>query len=245
MSYIEPTVLMKNRTLRTERKRCGWTQARLANAMGVATRTVIRWERGLSLPHPTHRKQLERLFGRTAKQLGLWEDTDENETSKLVLTAPLSVTHRAMPEVAYQASLVDVAILRTLGTSDRVLGQARLFMQVKERLLDADGLPETALYGLPCVGKTALAAALATDEQVLARFRDGILWARLGPQPYVLGQLMRWGAMLGVTASDVRNPENLLEWERTLRLAIGTRRMLLILPASFSTSRNGTPSHRP
>jgi hypothetical protein len=140
-----------------------------------------------------------------------------------------------MPEVAYQASLlVDVAILRTLGTSDCVLGQAGLFIQVKERLLDADGLPETALYGLPCVGKTTLAAALATDEQVQARFRDGILWACLGPQPYVLGQLMLWGTRLGVTSSDVENPESPLAWRQALRLASGTRQMLLIIDDAWT-----------
>ncbi|HEY4033074.1 MAG TPA: NB-ARC domain-containing protein [Ktedonobacteraceae bacterium] len=235
MSYIEPTVSMKSRMLRAERKRRGWTQARLAMALGVATRTVIRWERGLALPHPTHRMQLERLFGRTAEELGLWWNTDENETDKLALTTLFPVAHQAIPLVTCQALLlVDSAILRTLGTSSSLLGQAGLFMQIKERLLDASGLPETALYGLPGVGKTTLAAALASDEHVQARFRDGILWAPLGPQPYVLSQLMRWGTMLGVTSSDVENPESPLAWRRALQLAIGNRQMLLIIDDAWA-----------
>ncbi len=235
MRYVEPSVLMKSRMLRTERKRRGWTQAWLAKAMGVNARTVIRWEQGLTLPQPVHRAQLENLFDRTAEELGLLWGTDENERGELVLTAPLPITHKAMPEATCQASLLtDIAILRTLSTNDSLLGRAGLFMQVKERLLDADGLPETALYGLPGVGKTTLAAALATDEQVQAHFRDGILWAPLGSQPYVLGQLMRWGTLLGVTSSDVENPENLLAWGQTLRLAIGTRRMLLIIDDAWT-----------
>ena len=61
---------------------------------------------------------------------------------------------------------------------------------------------------MPGIGKTTLAMALATDQQVQLHFRDGILWAPLGPQPDVLGQLMRWGTLLGVTPSDVENPES-------------------------------------
>jgi transcriptional regulator with XRE-family HTH domain len=235
MRYVEPSVLMKDRTLRTERKQRGWTQAWLAKAMGVNARTVMRWERGLTLPHPTHQAQLESLFDKTAEELGLLWDTDKKKGGELVLTSPLPATYQAMPEATCQAPLLaDIAILRTLSTNDSLLGRAGLIMQLKERLLDVNGLPETALYGLPGIGKTTLAAALATDEQVQAHFRDGILWAPLGSQPYVLGQLMRWGAMLGVTASNVRNPENLLEWERTLRSAIGTRRMLLIIDDAWT-----------
>ena len=41
----------------------------------------------------------------------------------------------------------------------------------------------SALGGLPGVGKTALAAAIATDPDVQAHFADGILWAGLGKSP--------------------------------------------------------------
>lgn len=36
---------MKGRELRAIRKRLGWTQAELANAVGVAPNTIARWER--------------------------------------------------------------------------------------------------------------------------------------------------------------------------------------------------------
>lgn len=39
--------------------------------------------------------------------------------------------------------------------------------------------------GLPGVGKTTLAVALARDPRLLAHFRDGILWAGLGRTPDV------------------------------------------------------------
>ena len=240
MSYIEPYILPQNRTLKTERERRGWTQARLAKAMGVSTRTVMRWEQGLVLPHPGRRVQLETLFGRTAKELGMWWDTDKNEAVDLMLTtlphASLHVaSQEAMSEVLVPESLlVDPVIPQSLGCNGCQLGRAGLLMQVKDNLLGADCLPFTALYGLPGTGKTTLAAALATDQQVQVRFRDGILWAPLGPQPHVLGQLMRWGMLLGVTHNDVGNPESLQAWSLALRSAIGTRQMLLIIDDAWT-----------
>jgi transcriptional regulator with XRE-family HTH domain len=235
MGNSERPVLIRNRTLKTERKRRGWTQESLARAIGVTIRTVIRWENGITLPHPSHRVQLETLFGRTADELGLLWDIHENQANVLAPTTSLLATHQAMLEAAYQESLsVDMAIQQTLGTSDNLLGRTELIMHVKERLLDANSLSRTALYGLPGVGKTTLAVALATDKQVQAHFRDGILWAPLGPQPYILGQLMRWGALLGVTASDVENPESPLAWEQALRTATGNRRMLLIIDDAWT-----------
>jgi hypothetical protein len=50
---------------------------------------------------------------------------------------------------------------------------------VKERLLAEPGgvLAISALYGLGGIGKSMLAAALAYDAEVQARFKDGVLWA--------------------------------------------------------------------
>jgi transcriptional regulator with XRE-family HTH domain len=240
MSYIEPYVLTQNRTLKTERKRRGWTQARLAKVMGVSTRTVMRWEHGLGLPHPGHRVQLETLFGRTAEQLGIWEDTDENEAVDLMLTtlphaSPHVASQEAMSEVSVPESLqIDPVIPQPMGSSGCLLGRAGLLMQVKDHLLGADRLPFTALYGLPGIGKTTLAAALATDQQVQAHFRDGILWAPLGPQPHVLGQLIRWGMQLRITHSNVENPESPQAWSKALRSALGTRQMLLIIDDAWT-----------
>jgi transcriptional regulator with XRE-family HTH domain len=47
---MKPSAMTKNWQLKTERKQQGWTQAKLANALGVTSRTVLRWEQGLSVP---------------------------------------------------------------------------------------------------------------------------------------------------------------------------------------------------
>ena len=86
-----------------------------------------------------------------------------------------------------------------------------------------------ALNGLLGIGETALAAALATDQEVQSYFRDGILWAGLGSQPDILGILSRWGKLLGVAPSQVENLNSREAWSQALQAAIGSRRLLLII----------------
>jgi len=238
MNHVKSSILMKNRKLRTERRQHGWTQARLAQALGVTTRTVVRWEQGQSVPQPNYRKKLGTLFGKTAQELGLFCDADEMPTSNtvdLVRAIPHTLAPIRRSDITTQAPLlVDPAIAPTLGSTGSLLGQSRLLMQVKAYLLQAEGLPKIALSGLPGIGKTTLATALATDEQVQARFSGGILWAPLGPLPHLLSQLMRWGTLLGVTPSQVKDPESLAAWGQALQWAIGTRPMLLILEDAWT-----------
>jgi WD40 repeat protein len=54
----------------------------------------------------------------------------------------------------------------------------------------------TALAGAGGFGKTTLAAALCHDDDVVAAFDDGVLWATLGQSPNVQGELTRLYAAL-------------------------------------------------
>ena len=55
----------------------------------------------------------------------------------------------------------------------------------------------SAVGGLAGIGKTTLAASLAHDLEVQARFPDGVLWASLGQQPNILQLLTVWIQALG------------------------------------------------
>ncbi|MBN1810840.1 MAG: hypothetical protein JXA14_03295 [Anaerolineae bacterium] len=68
---------------------------------------------------------------------------------------------------------------------------------LKARLLaEADTAPGvlvvSAIQGLGGIGKSVLAAALAHDPDVQARFPDGILWVMLGQQPELHSLLSDW-----------------------------------------------------
>ena len=70
---------MKFSLLRAERRRRGWSQATVAQALGVTTRTVMRWEQGQVAPHPYYREPLCNLFDKTAEELGFLSNANENE----------------------------------------------------------------------------------------------------------------------------------------------------------------------
>jgi len=226
--------------LKVERKLRGWSQSKIAEALGITTRTVSRWEQGLSVPYPYYREQLCALFGKNARELGMILDTEENdiviEEERMEEQAISPVTEPITSVAPEQDTfLVDPAIPEVLGSTNKLLGRDDLLMQVKGRLLQGDSLALTALNGLPGIGKTALAVALATDWQVQARFCDGILWAGLGPHPKVLDLLARWGKLLGVAPNEVENVNSQEAWGRTLRATIGKRRLLLIIDDAWSS----------
>jgi DNA-binding XRE family transcriptional regulator len=230
---MKASVLIKSHTpLRTERTLRGWSQARLAETLGVTIRTVRRWELGQAIPFPNYRQQLSSLFGKTAQELGLLPYKNEHNAIQQAFPAVAQPNKLGTPASA--SCLIDPAIVQTLGSTKSLLGRHGLVTLVKERLLAADPLTFTALYGLPGSGKTALAMTLFTDQQIRAHFRNGILWAGLGQEPNVLGQLARWGTLLGVAPSDVENPKSYQAWGRALRSAIGNRQMLLVIDDAWT-----------
>lgn len=130
--------------------------------------------------------------------------------------------------------LVDPAIPAPLGHVSSLLGRDALLKQMKQCLLERGHLTLTALNGLPGIGKTALAIAITTDQQVKAHFCDGVLWAGLGPHPNVLGQLARWGTLLGITPADVEDVNSPQSWGRALQATIGTRHFLLVIDDAWT-----------
>lgn len=85
----------------------------------------------------------------------------------------------------------------------------------------------TAMRGWPGVGKTTLAAALAYDPDINARFPDGVLWASLGQQPSLFGELATWGRALGVP--DLNQARTVEEASNLLRGLLRNKRYLLIV----------------
>jgi len=222
---------MKPHLLKLEREQRGWSQGRIAEAIGTTIRTVSRWEQGIAMPSPYYREQLCTLFGKNARQLGLLSGTEEEEIIQEEEEAllPFEIQPPPLPHLRQDSFLADPAIPETLGSTSSLLGRSGLLARVKQQLFEGDNLALTALNGLPGIGKTSLAVAVTTDEQVQARFRDGILWAGLGPYPNVQGQLARWGKLLGIAPKDVENVNSRESWARALRAAIGTRHLLLVI----------------
>ena len=228
---------MKIHPLKVERELRGWSQAKLAEEIGTTARSVSRWEQGLALPYPHYRERLCIIFNKTAKELGLLPTnafgsrTTFKDGGANALHDESDIQTTASEETPF---LLDPTIPEIRGRINSLLGRNDLLLQIKQRILEYDTLGLTALSGLPGIGKTTLAVMVATDEEVMAHFYNGILWAGLGPHPNVLGLLARWGILLGIKPTDIENVNNWEAWGRALQAAIGNRRLLLIIDDAWS-----------
>ena len=227
---------MKPHPLKVERERRGWSQARVAEALGVSTRTVIRWELRVAIPYPYYREQLAQLFGKSVLELDLLPSEQQPGSLPDPAQEPAEDLAAASPSPVSPPPplLLDPAIPLLLGHTGSLVGRAALLAQIKARLFAGKSLALTALGGLPGVGKTALAVALSLDHEVQAHFADGILWAGLGQHPDRLGLLTHWGTLLGLRAAEVGEADSWQVWGRALRDTIGSRRLLLVIDDAWS-----------
>ncbi len=211
-----------NHFLRRERELRGWSQARLAELVGADTTTVRRWERGISSPYPHFREKLCTLFEKNAQTLGLVIDEANSQRENLFTLVP----HR--PEPIFDPTIPPATALP-------LAGRIPLLYALKERLCDVRNNKTLALHGLPGIGKTALATHLAHDEQIHTCFPDGVLWASLGPHPAIATHFSHWGKLVGISSEEIPNMRSDVDWARALRIAIGDRRILLVIDDAWQS----------
>jgi tetratricopeptide (TPR) repeat protein/transcriptional regulator with XRE-family HTH domain len=211
-SRSDPRPRLRLTEARIERQ---WSQQDVADRTGTTHVNVSRWERGITRPSPYFRRKLCSLFGKSEQELDLEPAPGS------------SITGPAAPPPTANEVLYDPAI--PLQPAIHLVGRDDELAQLKQRLFAGGSIALTALNGLPGVGKTALAIELAHDHEIRAYFRDGILWAALGPEPNLPGLLSRWGALLGVSSTEMASLNNSEAWAIALHRAIGSRHMLLVI----------------
>jgi tetratricopeptide (TPR) repeat protein/transcriptional regulator with XRE-family HTH domain len=195
---------------RTEHK---WSQQDVADLIGTTGLNVSRWERGITRPGPYFRAKLCKLFGKDPHELDLGPAPAPSEP--------------ATPPSTPNEPLYDGAI--PLRPPTRLVGRENELAQLKQRLFAGGIAALTALNGLPGVGKTALSIELAYDLDIRAHFRDGILWAALGPEPSIPTILTRWGTLLGISSTEISGLSDNDAKAAALGRAIGARSMLLVI----------------
>ena len=71
------------RRLRRERELHSWSQEQVAEKMGTTAPNVSRWERGKTIPDTYYRQKLCQLFGKSAEELGLIQNTADEKREQL------------------------------------------------------------------------------------------------------------------------------------------------------------------
>src|SRR5947209_15831802 len=173
MAVIEKRELSPNQRLRHERELRGWSQAKLAEKIGTTCATVNRWERGNKAPSPYFREQLCDLFEKNTEELGLLpQGVEVNEISSHVKPS----FHQSSMSSASIMLPPNPATPPPLTLIQGLVGRDQLLYSLKQQLCNGEMLAYTAIYGLPGVGKTALALTLAHDQELRDHFPDEILW---------------------------------------------------------------------
>ncbi|GAC1373383.1 MAG: hypothetical protein PVS3B1_24810 [Ktedonobacteraceae bacterium] len=204
---------LPNDQLREARKSKNMSREQVAAQIGTSGIVVARWERGEKVPDAIQREKLCAFFKLSPTELGFTQSSAPNATP----------TPKTNPVTA----LYDPAIplLPTLP----LIGREVEIASIRRNLQDPKRDTLIALNGLPGVGKTALAITLAHDQQLRTHFKDGILWAALGPQANVRAVLSHWGRLLEIPQHEIEQLNSSDAWAKAIHRAIGARRMLLIL----------------
>ena len=229
-----------NQALRNARLSRGWTRAELAEKIGCHTKLILLWERGLILPSPFYVKKLCWALRKDARTLSL---SPANPKVVHVLgNAPIA---QGDTDTVERQAIFDPAI--PLLPDKAFVGREKVIIAIKQQLRGRGNVALTALNGLPGVGKTAIAVTLAHDPEMRAYFSDGVLWAGLGPNPNMPGLLSRWGSLLGISTTQMATLSGNEAWARAIRMAIGTRKMLLVIDDAWQleealTFRVGGPN---
>lgn len=212
-----------NVRLRRARELKCWSQEYVAHVLETSPVNVSRWECGRTLPGPYFRHKLCALFEKSATELGLVREV----VGQALASASTAGSSGERPPPGDLADALPKPGGRAL------IGRDELLSKLKERLCSGERKTTVALYGLPGVGKTALAAQLANSREVTQRFSDGVLWAGLGKQPNILTLLNTWGAEVGAR-SPQGEPANVESQMRAIREAVGERRILLVIDDAWA-----------
>jgi transcriptional regulator with XRE-family HTH domain len=229
----EHTRIRPNDILRSERQRRGWSREYVAECIGVADpKTIGRWERGVAFPSAYFLQKLCTLFERLPHELGLLHEAVLQPISCSPVVQTWSPPQRE--SATYPTPIFDPAIPPPLSETDGLVARDNIVQQLKQRLCSGKGHTLTALYGLPGVGKTAIASEMVHDKDIQRRFRDGILWIAGAPAGSDAAKVMahhlaRWGDLLGLTEAEITRLTSTEAWIQAIRSAIGTRHLLIVI----------------
>lgn len=109
-----------------------------------------------------------------------------------------------------------------------VLAELKLRLGICAQVDGNRGNPKLiVMRGLPGIGKSTTAIAVAYESEIIRSFTDGILWTSLGQEPELVSELANWGRLVG--NDSILTAGNTKLASARLSESLRTKRMLLIV----------------
>lgn len=191
------------------------------------------------LHEPAHR-QLMRLYaavGQRAEALRQYRQCVEVLDTELA-TPPEAETTQLYQMIQQNSSLpasqiVDSDLSANQGVMpplpSLVIGREEALGEIKRRvgIGNTESRAVTVIQGWPGVGKSTTVALLAHDLEITSRYPDGVLWASLGENPDIMGEISSWANALGL--SEPGRARKIEEISAQITAALRDKRILLIV----------------
>ena len=223
------------------------SQERLADLLSedcgiIYSRAAISdWERGKGHIHKDSRGILSSLISilhacggiRSHQEADEWLETgnyrrlDSKEIAKISAEWMQAKSNEVFPTTLFSAPSLP---------QHKIIGRGEQLRRLKDHLFSGQNLALSAIDGLPGVGKTTLAIALAHDNEVQQFFSDGILWVGLGRNPDIFHQLGQWATNLGIPIQELERMGANMQRANAIHDEIDQKRMLIVMDDVWKTS---------
>jgi WD40 repeat protein/transcriptional regulator with XRE-family HTH domain len=201
--------------LQHKRKQRGWTQEEVADKIGGHSKTVSRWERGLSTPSLYYQQKLEEIFEKSIAELGFPIDLDESEDNIQKDSLFQEDWQEAPSSEPFYGRKKELVLLEQWITNDRV------------------GM--ILIAGIGGVGKTALVMTLI--KKIHASF-PSVFWYSLRTAPPFREFVDRYARFLS-PQQQVELPAEQNDQVAYLLACLQKQRLLLVLDNFESVLQSG------
>ena len=246
----------RNEHLRRQRIERNWRQQDVADRLETALVTVQRWERGLQQPSAYYRVKLCTLFGKSAQQLGLLEESSPSEPAESKTTAEREASNAGQPDATLSTNIALWTVPHA--RNPHFTGRDDLLAQLTQQFsLQEAGQPTSirlaaltqsyAIKGLGGVGKTQTAVEYAYRSHEQGRYTHTI-WINAASEEAILTSFATLADLLPGFASSSETDQRklvaaLIRWleqcEQPWLLIVDNADDLSFVPVYLPSRGNG------
>jgi tetratricopeptide (TPR) repeat protein/transcriptional regulator with XRE-family HTH domain len=183
--------------LKRERELRNWTQQDVGEKLGVDSKLVSAWERGVKFPSAYYRQKLCKLFGKTSIELGFYPEESENIIDQQINRPlhPKALPYPPIWNVPYEQNPV-------------FTGRESILQQLRDALITSSAAALTqTISGLGGVGKTQIAVEYCYRNR---GEYNAVLWANADSREELIANLIVIAVLLKLPESRAKDQQLIL-----------------------------------